>query len=86
MSANITVACVWLFTAGLGLSAAIAASPDSNYYALSDVCIGFPLVSKSPIQDGSYFFKDPVLDRSFGDEFDSNKVSWYFFPRGISWF
>ena len=78
-SAKIIVVSVWLFTTALGLSASIAADPDSNYYVLSDVCIGLPLVSRSPFQDGSILFRDPVLDRSFGDQLiASNKVSWYF--------
>ena len=77
-SASIIVACVWLFTIVLSLSASIIADPDSDYYALSDVCIGLPLVSKSPIQDRSYLFKDSMFDRSFGDQVDVNEVSWYF--------
>ena len=77
-SANIAVAFVWFLTTALSLSASIAADPDSKYYALSDVCVGLPIVTRSPIHEKSSLIKDTMFDRSFGDQFDSSTVSWYF--------
>lgn len=46
-SGCIVVSIVWILTICLSLSAVILANPNSDYYSLSDVCIGLPFTVNS---------------------------------------
>ena len=45
-SAKITVISIWFGTIALSLAPIILAGPDSDFYDLSDVCIGLPLITR----------------------------------------
>ena len=79
-SAVVVVIAVWLITVLMSVLASIFARPDSQFYELSDVCIGLPLI----IRPAEYKIKadsldDTAVDQSFLNPIQSeSNNSWYF--------
>lgn len=73
---------IWLLSATLGIVPTIMAGPDSDFYDLSDVCIGLPLITRPSsfrIESESIVGKDSLAQQSFtlpvADEY---RPAWYF--------
>ena len=82
LSASVVVIGIWCITLPISLSASIFADVDSDFYELSDVCIGLPLVTRP----GSYDLKintSQNTSTAITPLFEFNvpsgyKSSWYF--------
>ncbi len=79
-STKIVVFILWLFAMTLGIVPTIFAGPESDYYDLSDVCIGLPLITRPAsytIESGNIGGDDSgrSFDLPVADEF---KPAWYF--------
>ena len=79
-SVCVIVVGIWFITITMSFSAVALADPDGDFYALSDVCIGLPLVTRPKIYDvassvvagfsNSHSFNIPVTS--------GFKNTWYF--------
>ena len=80
VSALILVVGIWCITLSLSSAPSILADPDSNFYALSDVCIGLPLVTRpTKYKVATSGMDDEIAYRTFDINVPSgSKVSWYF--------
>ncbi|XP_072045820.1 uncharacterized protein [Amphiura filiformis] len=79
-STKVAAVIVWAFALALAIAPTVLAGPDSDFYDLSDVCIGLPLITRPAeysIQSNALGSGD--ADRSFDlpvpQEF---KPAWYF--------
>ncbi|XP_072017959.1 uncharacterized protein [Amphiura filiformis] len=65
-STKVATAIIWLIAFGLGLAPTLQAGPDSDFYDLSDVCIGLPLITRpSSYRIQSSDVGGPFSGRSF---------------------
>ena len=71
---------MWGFSFIIGLVAVLSASPDSDVYDLSDVCIGLPLITRPSdfsIMEGDV--ADPLVNRTLSVKVpEGTKPAWYF--------
>ena len=78
-SATVVVAGIWCVTLPLSLTASILANPDSDFYELSDVCIGLPLVTRtSRAEVMSSEKQSSIISRMFDADSSGSNKSWYF--------
>ncbi len=47
LSATVSVVAIWCFTIPLSVLTSVFAAPDSDFYELSDVCIGLPFLTRA---------------------------------------
>ena len=80
MSSKIALGIIWLFAIALGLAPTLLAGPDSDFYDLSDVCIGLPLITRP----SSYQIQVSNVGNQFNDNTfavpipENSKPAWYF--------
>ena len=80
VSAAVVIVCIWCVTLPLSIIPSILADSESNFYALSDVCIGLPLATRPD----NYEVKTTAINaeaayRTFDINIPSgSQVSWYF--------
>ena len=79
-STTVVVSATWVITIIMSALASVFADPDGDFYALSDVCIGLPFVTRSGgYEVRSSTVKGSVSSRTFDLPFTTNKdISWYF--------
>ncbi|XP_072029481.1 uncharacterized protein [Amphiura filiformis] len=76
-TAKMIVVFIWLFTLILAAIPISIAGPDSDFYDLSDVCIGLPLITRP----ASFIFEDSGLDNQMTFDLpvpQTSKPAWYF--------
>ncbi len=65
LSATVSVVAIWCFTIPLSVLTSVFAAPDSDFYELSDVCIGLPFLTRAA---GSFEIKS--TNETFDHTFD----------------
>ncbi len=76
-TAKIIVMFIWVFSFTLSATPIAIAGPDSDFYDLSDVCIGLPLITRP----ASFTFEDSGLDNQLTFDLpvaQTSKPAWYF--------
>ena len=77
---KVIAAIIWIIALLLGIIPTIFAGPDSDFYDLSDVCIGLPLI----MRPSAYNFQSSNIDGADSDRTfelpvpDEFKPAWYF--------
>ena len=77
-SACVVVSSIWILTTCLSLSAVFLANPNSDYYSLSDVCIGLPFTANSvKFEPGDN--EDFLINRTVNPSTNKkSKMNWFF--------
>ncbi|XP_072017535.1 G-protein coupled receptor GRL101-like [Amphiura filiformis] len=80
MSTKVAVAIIWVIAFVLGIFPTLQAGPNSDFYDLSDVCIGLPLITRpSSYSIQSSDVGGPDSGRSFDlPVADKFKPAWYY--------
>ena len=76
-SACLVVSSIWILTTCLSLSAVFLANPNSDYYSLSDVCIGLPFTASSVKYEpgDTDFLINRIVNTSTNKK---SKTNWFF--------
>ncbi|XP_072029777.1 G-protein coupled receptor GRL101-like [Amphiura filiformis] len=79
-SSKVTLCILWMASIALALAPTLLAGPDSDYYDLSDVCVGLPLITRpSSFQIEVSTVGNQLSDNNFDIPIPSDsKPAWYF--------
>ncbi|XP_072041719.1 G-protein coupled receptor GRL101-like [Amphiura filiformis] len=79
-SSKMAIGFIWLVSLGLALAPTLLAGPDSDFYDLSDVCIGLPLITRPT----SFQIEISNVGHELGENTfavpipENSKPAWYF--------
>ena len=74
-STKVSVGCIWGIMFIIAILSSLLANPESDFYGLSDVCLGLPLSTRP---DGFTLIKSANLNVQFASSVKTNvKPSWY---------
>ncbi|XP_072039209.1 G-protein coupled receptor GRL101-like [Amphiura filiformis] len=79
-STRIIVSILWVITLTISVIPTVLAGPNSDFYDLSDVCVGLPLITRpASFKIQTTDVDNPLSDRSFNLPVpEESKPAWYF--------
>ena len=83
-SSKVTLILLWIMAVGLALVPTLLAGPESDFYDLSDVCVGLPLITRpTSYQIGVSNIGNELSDNTFDVPIPGDSKSAWYFSIGI---